>query len=118
MIELDVKVNTKQLKPQLYKYEDRIIYYLARYTLAYSINIIPYRTGKMRRTTTGAGVQGSNKEYRIGSYTDYASKVWQYPDNTRWTTPGTTNRWFERTYNKNRDTFLENAISISLGEVE
>ena len=75
---------------------DKIIYDTARTLLDLSFNSIPKRTGKMRMSSLSKGVQGSNSDYYIGSYTDYAKFVYDMPNKTKWTTPGTNSHWFRK----------------------
>jgi hypothetical protein len=64
----------------------------------------------MRRSSITAGVKGSNANYYIGSYTSYASHVWNFPDDTHWTTPGTNNRWYERVWKEKGALIQKNAV--------
>ena len=73
---------------------DKIIREVAQATLELAYPTIPYRTGKMRQSSISGGVRGSNGEYEIGSYTDYANYVYNMPSTTKWTTPGTNAHWF------------------------
>ena len=98
------------LQQNLTQVEDNIIYAIASDTLRQSESTIPMRTGNMRRKSIQAGVKGSNKDYYIGSYTYYASRVWNFPENTNWTTPGTNNRWFERVWREKGAIIQMNAI--------
>lgn len=106
---VEVKLNPG-LQKTLTQTSDRIIYEVAKDTLTQSETTIPMRTGKMRKSSITAGVKGSNLDYYIGSYTSYASKVWHFPDNTNWTTPGTNNRWFERTWKEKGTLIQKNAV--------
>lgn len=99
---------------KLKKYPDKVMYAIASITLDMSYPSIPmstgYGSGKLRQSTKGAGVRGSNGNYHIGSYTDYASYVYNMPDSTNWSTPGTNAEWFLRTFKKKKDVILKNAI--------
>lgn len=89
---------------------DKIVYDIAAQTLSITYPTIPERTGKMRQSSLGRGVQGSNKNYRIGSYTDYATYVYNMPDKTHWTTPGTNAEWFNRIWQKSGKSIVSNVI--------
>lgn len=106
---VSVKLNPK-LEPTLTQVSDKMIYAIAKETLTQSESVIPLRTGKMRKSSITAGVKGSNRDYYIGSYTSYATHVWNLPDNTNWTTPGTNNRWFERTLREKGQMIIINAV--------
>lgn len=103
--------NTK-VRLGLKKIPDDILYSVARQTLDLSYPIIPKDTTTMARSSMSNGVRGGNGDFYIGSFTDYASYVWKM-ENVHWTTPGTTNKWFARTLNKNGKTIIDNAINQS-----
>lgn len=98
------------LQRNLTQASDKIIYAVAQETLRESRTTIPMRTGKMRNSSMAAGVKGSNLDYYIGSYTKYASSVWNFPDDTHWTTPGTNNRWYERVWKSKNALITKNAV--------
>ena len=99
MSKFKVSINLDpKLQQNLVQREDRMIYEIAKLTLEQSERTIPMRTGNMRRSSMTAGVKGSNKDYYIGSYTSYAKYVWKMDENVNWTTEGTNNKWFERTW--------------------
>lgn len=90
---------------------DKLVYEVARMTLDQVIPTIPERTGKTRRSTTAGGVRGGDKEYYIGSYTDYA--IYPYVmdnDTTHWTTPGTNSYWFKEYWLKHGKSILSTVI--------
>lgn len=89
---------------------DKIVRDIATITLNTSFPMIPERTGKMRQSTLAKGVQGSNCHYKIGSYTDYASYVYNMPDKTHWTTPGTNGEWFIRTWKMKGKSITSQAV--------
>lgn len=98
------------LESNLTKHCDKIIYAVAKETLNQSRTTIPMRTGALRRSSITAGVKGSNLDYYIGSYTSYASRVWNFPDSTNWTTPGTNNRWYERVLREKGQLITKTAV--------
>ena len=67
-------------------------------------------TGRMRETSKAKGVQGSDREYWIGSYTDYAAYVYNMGPNTKWTTPGTNGYWFKECWQKNGNSILSTVL--------
>jgi hypothetical protein len=89
---------------------DRIVYEVARETLDLVMPTIPERTGKMKQTTLARGVQGGNKEYKIGSYTNYASYVYVMPEKTHWTTPGTNAYWFSEYWQKHGQSIMNSVV--------
>lgn len=89
---------------------DDIVYEVARETLDMTMPTMPERTGKMRQTSLARGVQGGNKEYKIGSYTDYAAYVYDMPQSTNWTTPGTNAQWFMECWQKNSQAILSSVV--------
>lgn len=112
---IDLKIS-KKLVPTLENVTDRQMYAIARKTLDASIQKTPRFRGTMRLATSGyhgvGVVKNSNKEYQIGSATDYASEVYLYPPDTNWTTPGTNNKWFIRTWEQ----FGKNIVKIVLSK--
>lgn len=92
------------------KLPDEVIYTVARMTLDMSYTTIPMDKGDLRKTSMAAGVRGSDKNYYIGSYTNYAKYVWVMPDSTNWTTPGTHGKWYKRYFDKNGSSILNMAL--------
>lgn len=111
-VTVDFKWNPRT-KRGLQTIPDTILYTIARETLDISYPTIPKDTGKMRTSSMAAGVRsGGNHEYYIGSYTKYASRVWNMT-NVHWTTPGTNNKWYARTLKKHGQSIINNAINQS-----
>lgn len=96
---------------------DNILYSIAKQTLDISYPSIPMsnlvnHAGTLRRASMSGGVKGGNGDYYIGSYTKYASIVWNRDDTTtNWTTPGTHSQWYARTLQKKGQIILDNAIN-------
>ena len=116
-VEAELVWDTKVLNG-LKKIPDDILYTIARETLDRSyplipMSAIPNHKGTLRRSSMSAGVRGSNGDYAIGSYTNYASSVWKMPDSTNWTTPGTNNKWFARALKKYQVNIIDTAINKS-----
>lgn len=116
-MEVSVKVvpNTKT-QAGLKVIPDRVIYSVARQTLDMSYSTIPRRKGKLRTSSMSAGVRGSNGNYYIGSYTSYASYVWNM-EGVNWTTPGTDGKWYTRTLKRHGQTITQNAINKTWRDV-
>lgn len=111
----DVKVNWYPgKKKEVLEASDKIMYAIARQTLDRSLIHIPFKSGKMRQTSMAAGVRGSDGNFYVGSYTDYAKYVWVMPRKTHWSEPGTFGKWYQETYKK----FMKNIVSISIKENE
>ena len=96
-------------------YPDTIVYQVARMTLDMSYTTIPLsnrkNAGQLRRTSMAAGVRGSNKNYYIGSYTDYAKYVWVMPDeSTHWSTPETHSKWYKRYWEKTGKNIINTVV--------
>lgn len=95
---------------------DHILYSIAKQTLDLSVPITPMsnkvgHSGTLRRSSISGGVRGSNGDFYIGSYTNYAKYVWNMPQSTNWTTPGTNNKWFARALKQHSQTIINNAIN-------
>ena len=99
----------------LKKLPDDMLYAIAKQVLDMSSTVIPMsntteHSGTLRKATAAGGVRRGNGEMTIGSYTDYATYVWNM-NNVNWTTPGTNNKWFTRTLKKHGATILHNAVN-------
>lgn len=93
---------------------DRIVYQIASMTLDMSFPTIPMgKTGNLRKTSKSAGVRGSNGNYYIGSYTNYAKYVWVMPESTHWSTPGTNGEWYKKYWKKHGKSIVKMAIERS-----
>lgn len=108
---------TPGAKEKLKEAPDTVMYTIARITLDTSYVHIPLsnklNAGKLRQSSMSAGVRGSNGEYYIGSYTDYANYVWNMGDNTNWTTPGTFGQWYDRVFKEHGTEIIDTAIQRS-----
>jgi hypothetical protein len=94
---------------------DKIVFETARETLDLVFPIMPELTGKMKRSSLAKGVQGSNKNYKIGSYTDYASFVYVKDNNkTHWTTPGTQSYWFSDYWQKHGKSIFNSVVERNI----
>lgn len=95
---------------------DDIMYAVARITLDMSMKKVPMSRGKstsgqLRRSTMAYGVRGSNGDYSIGSSTSYAKYVYNMPDSNHFTTPGTSGKWFHKTFKAHQVSIVKTAIS-------
>lgn len=104
-------------KKGLEKIPDDILYSIASQTLDLSYPLIPKDSKKMAISSKAGGVRGGNGDFYIGSYTSYATIVWNLPQGrTNWTTPGTGNKWFARGLKKYGNVIINNAINRSWKE--
>ena len=101
-------------KNELLQYSDKVAYSVARQTLDFTYSHIPLsnmiNAGKLRQSSTSAGVRGSNKNYYIGSYTNYAKYVWNMGSNTNWSTPGTFGKWYATIWQRQGKNILANVL--------
>jgi hypothetical protein len=93
-----------------------IMYTVARITLDMSMKKVPMSRGKttsgqLRRSTTAYGVRGSDGNYSIGSAVSYAKYVYKMPDSNNFTTPGTSGKWFHKTFKQHQVSIVKNAIA-------
>ena len=112
-ITCSVEWNTKTLTG-LHRIPDGTLYTIAKETLEMTISkeYIPWRTGDMMFSSVGNGVRGSNGDYYIGSFTNYASYVWVMPQNsTNWTNPNSKSKWYAYTLKNHQKTIIDNAIN-------
>lgn len=105
----EVQWNAKN-KRRLLSQGNLITYAVARQVLDISIPNIPKKTGKMRSTSSSAGVRGTEKNYYIGSYTKYAKDVWVMPKNTNWSEPNTFGKWYGVVWRKQGKSIVENCV--------
>ena len=95
---------------------DEVLKAVALQTLDFAYPTIPLsdrkNSGKLRLTSKEHGAQKGYGGYYIGSFTDYASYVWNMDnDRTHWTTKGTGSQWYARTLKKHGKTILNNAVN-------
>lgn len=111
-VEFEYKVNPK-IEKEVEKNISDILYSMARQCLDMTYPITPRNTGKMANSSMAHGVEDiSNTDKMIGSFTDYASSVWnKNAQKTHWTTPGTTSRWFAETMKIKGNIILANATN-------
>ena len=95
---------------------DKVLFKVARQTLDLSRDLIPEDSHTMRKTSFSNGVRKSITGYYIGSFTNYASRVWNFPETTNWTKKGSNNKWFARTLKEKQDVILRNAVNQSWRE--
>lgn len=106
----------------LNKLPNEVLYVIAKETLDMTIPHIPMSVGKatsgsLRRTSASGGVRSGYGGWYIGSYTDYATHVWNMDDNkTNWTTPDTHSEWYARTLKKSGQVILDTAVNRSWKE--
>ncbi len=88
-----------------------IMYGVARMTLDMTYPTIPMKSGEMRRSSMSAGVRSNNNEYWIGSYTRYATRVYNLNDSTtNWTTPGTNSQWYKKVWNSKKNLIIDTIV--------
>ena len=112
-VSAELKWNPR-VKKGLKQVPDTVLWHVAKQTLDMSVPMIPMsntknHAGTLRRASISGGVRGGSGDYYIGSYTEYASYVWKMTG-VQWTTPGTNNKWFERTLKKHSKTIVDNAV--------
>ena len=107
-----VKINEKTIQ-ELKNMPDRITYAVARLTLdrVGSAKITPHKAGKMEMTMFSSGVKGSNGNYSIGNYTNYAGYVYAFPQSVNWTNPMSKAQWFETFWKSQGKSVLDNVVA-------
>jgi hypothetical protein len=112
MSDVVIKINDKTMK-ELEAFPDKVVYAVARETLdrVGSSKITPYKTGKTEMTMFQAGVRGSNRDYSIGNFTNYASYVYAMPQSVNWTNPLSKAQWFETFWKSSGKSVLENVVA-------
>lgn len=110
-MKIDAKFNwNNKAKKELEERPNLITYAIARQTLDLSFTHIPKDRGIMRQTSMSAGVRGEDGNYYIGSYTNYAKKVYNMPENTNWSEPDTFGKWYEKVWKKQGKNIAENVV--------
>lgn len=107
-----VRINNKTMK-ELEQMPDKIMYAVARQYLdrVGSSKVTPYKTGRMQGTMYSNGVRGSNKNYYIGNFTDYAGYVYGFSDSVNWTNPLSKAQWFETYWKSQGKSILDNVVA-------
>lgn len=107
-----VKINDRTIQ-ELKNMPDKITYATARVFLDRVENskITPYKTGKMEMTMFNNGVKGSNGDYYIGNFTNYAGYVYAFPQSVNWTNPLSKAQWFETFWKSQGKSVLDNVVA-------
>ena len=116
-INLDIIILKDIPIEQIKKFEDRVVYGVARTTLDLTAGNFPRLTGELERGSYAMGVVGSNKEYGIGSTVDYAKYVWEKPQNTNWTNPNTIAQWYYWKFRVREKQITDQAIRGALNSL-
>lgn len=118
---IEVKIVKEMPVAQLKKWQDKVIYSLARATLDFtnSAHYFPYKTGALNQGSMAMGVQGSNGTYGIGAEgVSYAPRVWTYGKDTNWTNPSTLPQWYVSAYEKHREELMQLALKNAESELK
>lgn len=113
-VDYKLEVNKKTDK-RLRNIGDSTMKIVARTVLDMAYSRIPLsdrvNNGRLRRSAYSYGVQQNRKGmYSIGNEVGYASYVWNMGNNTNWTTPGTSEKWYEKTLKEKGDIIIADAI--------
>lgn len=118
-------ISFKVVKPmpvkELNRWEDKVIFGIARATLDYT-NVrhhFPYLTGELNRASMSEGVvQEKPGTYHLGARgVEYAPKVWNYK-NVNWTNKQTLPQWYKSVYEKYRNEIIQDALKGAEGELK
>lgn len=122
MIRCEVVINREIPIAQIKKWEDRVVYGIARKTLDFtnSGEHFPYLTGELARASMNEGVVTlGNSNYGLGARgVEYAPRVWRYGEGTNWTNKNTIPQWYMGVFEKYRNEILEDAIKVANNEVK
>lgn len=118
-MEVEIEILKDIPVEQINRFEDRTIYNVAVFTREFtkSKSAYPYLSGELQRQEVSLPIEGSNKEYGLGRGVEYASRVYNYGQNTQWTNPNTEPQWYHTVFSKNYSTIVNQAVSIALKEV-
>jgi hypothetical protein len=106
---------------QIKKWEDKVVYGLARATLDFtnSAHYFPYKTGALNQGSMAMGVRGSNATYELGAVgVSYAPRVWKMGDNTNWTNPNTLPQWYIGAFSKHSTELVQIALKNAESELK
>ena len=108
---------------QIKKWEDKVVYGLARATLDFtnSKNYFPRLSGDLQISSMSCGVLNlGNMEYGL-SYDEgtayYTKYVWKMGDNTNWTNPNTLPQWYIGTFSKHSTELVQLALKNAESEL-
>lgn len=90
---------------------DKMVQGIARMTLDRAIPVTPKDTGRMRNTALSRGVFKYQGSWAIGNFTNYSATVYDYPDTVHWTTPGTGNQWYMKTWKRQGMTITNTVVT-------
>ena len=91
-----------------------VLYAVAKETLDMTLskNYIPFKSGDMNRSSASGGVRTCEGGYYIGSFTDYATRVWNLPqETTNWTNKDSKSKWYAYTLKVHGKTILDTAVN-------
>lgn len=117
---VEVKIIKDLPVEQLKKWQDKVVYGMARVTLdiTNSSHYFPYRTGALNQGSMAMGVQGANSEYGIGATgVSYAPRVWKFGANTNWTNPSTLPQWYVSAFSRHKTEIVQLAIKNAESEL-
>lgn len=121
-----LKITTQVIKDipkkDIENWVDRVVMGVARETLDLtdSLGYFPRLTGLLQES---AMVQGATQEktntYYLGARgAEYAPRVWEYGEGTKWTNPRTKPQWYVYTYEHFQNTILEDALKQAESELK
>lgn len=104
---------------QIAKWQDNVIYGIARKTLdiTNTNSHFPYRTGDLQRASMSEGVVKEEPgTYHLGARnTKYAQYVWEM-NGVNWTNKKTLPQWYRTVYSKYNDVIMNSAIQYAKKE--
>ena len=121
MIDVSIEIKRDLPKDQLKKWQDKVVYSLARATLDFTDDAyhFPYRTGELKRASMAQGVEGNNMTYYLGARgVNYAPRVWTWGENTNWTNPSTLPQWYVSVFDKYKTELVDLAIKNAESELK
>ena len=122
MISVSVKVTRDLPVGQLKKWQNKVVYGIARATLDFtdSKHHFPYRTGELNRASIAQGVvEEVPGTYYLGARgVNYAPRVWEYGDKTNWTNPNTLPQWYEGVFDRYKPEIIEVALKNAESELK
>lgn len=99
---------------KLKRIPNEVLFAVAKQTLDMTISnrYMPFKSGDMQKSSASGGVKTCEGGCYIGSFTDYATRVWNLPqETTNWTNTDSKSKWYAYTLKVHGKTILDSAVS-------
>lgn len=120
---VEVKIIKDLPVEQLRKWQDKVVYGMARQTLDFTNNknYFPHLSGDLQRASMSAGVidlgnmtYGLSYDEGVAYYTKY---VWKMGEGTHWTNDNTLPKWYVSAFSRHKTEIVQLAIKNAESEL-